>query len=1605
MKRILFSLLLLLPSLVFGAKGTDDRLVDMLKNVMQTAEVHPDSVYSCIQKIEAFRGSLSTKEEQAVADLCLGRLYSQWSWQAKYAGVEDYAQRSREAFRRAFTHADQLAGMKAKQWPMLLEEASKDDPFGGDMLSVAWYTLSYTMGAQAADTLQGVPTWSEMIQRYESQGNRRAALRLATDSLMQSPVSSAVQVQRLIALLDRYGDLDDAANLYLLLSRCYLQFKDAQRKTYLTEGIKRYPKYKGRAQLQNELLNLTDPAFQWEAPKLVYPGRTYDWALRSRNMQSVEWGGAPYRFPADRCDAEWYTDTVQWQAPETLGIHKLNFLPRPRVKTKEKVESQMAMLMVSRLQMLCQGLPEGVLRIVVVDRMTGEPQQGVDIELFHDNRKNAQPYARRKTDAQGSVLVSLKKEKGDWKNAYVRIGAATEPNHEIEALYYYQPWYAAGEETTRNVHLYTDRSIYRPGQEVQVGGILYSQRGWTHRTLNGDSVVLVLRNVEYKEVERKTVYTDSLGVFSATFTLPVNQHLGRWSLNAEGYTTVGLRVENYRRPTFTVELADSLQRTADSVTISGKARRFDGAPLRGARVTGTWWAHSYWRTSLPRKAHQVDTLFTDAEGSFQLTLPKDTVERMLEVQLAVLSSYGEQQQTTHSYVLRPSTPRPQEVDSTFLLTCPRDSFDAAHPAEVTLSTNQERAWVYITLSSEGRVHQDTLVCLTRGSHTFPVPYREEYGKSLSMFFATTLNEKVYREDKTLRLSRPDMRLRLRWDSFRDLAQPGDREQWRITLLRPDSTPAAANVMATLYDASLDRLNPHIFDLNLSLGYRDFTLPLRGISRNWQRSVVSIALQQARLKEHTFGQYARLDDAWFGASVRVRGTGRRDGLMLKEVVVAESSRSVNQLYAAAAPKASADMVTEELAVESAAGADGGAAEEVQEDATAALPLRENFEETAYFTANVRTDAQGQAMLEFTLPQSTTTWRLRAVAHTSDLMHTTFGRELVAQKPVMAQARLPRFLRKGDEATLRGSLTNTTDREQKVKATMQVKDAKTGKQLLNRRTSLTLAAKADTTLTYIYKVEGGDVLVRWMVEGEDFSDGEQHTLSVLPTAIDVTNTLPITAPKAGEYTYDLSKLYPKDAEERSLVVQYTARPEQLAVEALPALAKQKGNSVFCTLTALYAQVVAKKLGVEAEDSIDVLRTRLADMQRPDGGISWYPGMPGTRYITREVGFQLARLQMLTGEAQDADMLRKIIGYLLNEDSRVKHMWQGELLRTLYIVQSTDVKLTKQEQAKADSLLRAVKDLKAVDLTLEGQALAAVVLHRQGQKRKAQAMIQTFKPRLVSTPERGTYIEHPQGPMRSVNRKLDIHVQLLEALQLVEPEETELLGGMRQNLLLQKRTQVWDTPISSVNAIFALLHNYKKPEQIARDVMQVTWKGKRTTTNIIAGEDEKGYACDTLDATQLPAQLRLHKLNEGQSWGAAYAHFRQEFTGVESDTTGLAVRQDVPVGLKAGSRVTLTLRIMADTDYEYVTVSVPRPANLEAVDLLSGCRWQDGLCYYLEVKDRELLYHILALPRGHYRFRQDYYAERPGTYHTGVSTIQCVLAPEYQGRDADHVLTVEE
>lgn len=1572
-------------------------LTTLLGDVLSIEQTHPDSVYPRIQRIEAYKAAAATPQERAMTALALGKLYIERSYMAQYAGHERFEQLSHANFREALAQPDMLGNMKVKDWRPLTVLGGKDNPMAEDMLYLAWQTARNSLGAQVCDTLPGIPSTGWMIRHYERQGNRRAALSIVLDSLLESTTPVLQMERELHKVRDRYQDVPDAAEVYIHLSECEGLSQD-QRKAYLTEGLKRYANYKGRERLQNRLLALTDPTFQWTGPTLLYPGKAYDWQFEANNLSGVSWQEGSHAFDTTRSDVERTRDTIQWHAPLVLGKHKLWFLPQPRVKTKTKVQKLEQEMMVSRLQLLTQWLPEGQLRVLVVDRETGKPQQGVLVEQFHSD-DDTLAFARQRTNALGSVIINVPRKGSYYQPVYIRLSNEEERNLGIQHLTYYRTGGYVPYNTQRRTQFYTDRSVYRPGQEVKVGGIVYEQRGWEMRTKAGDSVTLVLRDAQYKEVEQKTVATDEFGVFDATFQLPTNRRLGTWSIYLQGEYRTTLRVEHYKRPTFSVELADSLQRTPDSLTFRGTAVRFDGTPLRNARVSANSQLQSFWyRPHNTATQTYNDTVSTDANGHFSVSVPNDTTKHSLQVVLNVLASYGEQQEAKRSFTLRPYRPQPEKADSTFLVTCPRDSFDAQHPTELVLITSRPQAWVYYTLSAKGEVVMDTLLNIRQGKTALPLVYKDSYGDGLVATFATTLGEKTYTHSQEIRLARPDTRLQLRWDSFRDLTQPGAREQWKLTLTRPDGHPARANVLATVYDASLDRIQRHQLALNVMLGhwlhgigYHNLTYPATG-------SLFETYLQK-RKKEKLKNHDAHLDEQWFEA----------DGPMLYETSALgtplrmyKASRAAATMTLDAAPLAATQSESMEEAKNKSVSIRGYGKPE--SDTDAALPLRENFQETAYFNPRIRTNAQGQAVMEFTLPQSATTWRLKAVAHTQDLMHATFGRDIVAQKPVMAQARLPRFLRAGDQAILRGSLTNNSNKEQHVSATLQVLDAESRKAVLTRRVSLALPAQADTTLSFIYnKEDERDILVRWSVEGKEGTDGEQHRLSVLPTTEEMVNTLPITAPEAGAYQFDLKQLFPDNAQNRGLVVEYTSHPEQLALQALPALASKYRGDILSITAAYYAQVLAKGLGVEAEDSTEALLQRMRDMQHADGGIAWYPGMPSSRYMSLEVGFQLARLQMLTGKAQDGGLLTGIVRYLLNERSRVRLLWGSDVLRTLYVVQATQVKLQRGEQAKVDSLLSITKDLKPENLDLECQALAAIVLHRQGLDRKAHAMIEAFHPRLVSAPLKGTYIEHPQGPFRSIDRKLDIHVQLMEALQTLVPQSKEL-GGMRQHLLLQKRTQVWDTPIRSVNAIFALMHGQQKETQIARDVLQLWQQGKSVPTNIIAADNTLGYARDSMDATQLPTKLRLQKMSKGQSWGAAYATFRQPYTQADADTTGLAVRQSIPTNAQSGNRITLTQRIMADGDYEYVTVIIPRPATLEPVEQRSGLHWQDGLCYYLEVMDSELRYHILSIPRGHYRLQQDYYVERPGRYHTGISRIQCTLAPEFQGRDTDHVIEVK-
>ena len=1284
--------------------------------------------------------------------------------------------------------------------------------------------------------------------------------------------------------------------------------------------------------------------------------------------------------------------------------------------------------------MVYQVMPDNKVRVLVVDRETGEPRQGVKVIAFCPDRKDTVEYFTGYTDQQGKLLVPRWQQNGSKKvssQMRLRMWSPEEQHLPIQSFYTNNrgTWEGAPTNSTHHMNLYTDRGIYRPGQTVHVSGIEYYQFDWDSHPIVGQPHTLRLFDSQHKEVEKKEVISDDMGVFSAEFEIPTGRKNGSFFIKADNEQNIYFRVEEYKRPTFEVTLEDSLYVVGDScVEVRGYAKNYEGTPLRGARVTGTY----YWRTpwfyyerynSRSDEAQKLDTIETDDRGTFsyRFKVQKSDLDpkrswigerRMLSVNVDVLSQQGETHNAQHWYWRIKETidpPAPAKVDSTFLVRCVKDTFSLVQPGRIEVTTKLHNIYLHYTLSAAGKVWKEDMIQLDNETFALDIPYQEEYDQSLTASFCFVQHGRVYTEERTIYLARPDNKLRAHWDTFRDLLQPGQKEEWRLTLRRPDGTAADANLMLALYDASLDYFVNHRWYFNIYRNHRTYEIPFYEVGRYYGSASVNVGYNQKTKKERSIDLTA-INSELFQARAYTRALGRGGAILYKT-----ANRTTELAEAPLMAMANRDEgVENDAALQgSIAGLDKEETAEKESDEASlpAVKMRENFNETAFFYPQLRTNKDGQVVISFTLPESLTRWNLLGIAHTSDMMYTSLYEQIEARKDLMAQLYLPRFLRPGDEAVLTATVRNVSEQAQKGKGVLQILDAKTEKVLKSWKTSIVLESKKDTVLYFPYTSGEGDLIIRWAVEGTTCSDGEQRLLPVLSATEHVTKTLAITAYDPGVTNYDLTDLFPSDVTNRQLTLQYTTHPEQYALEALPVLAKAKHNDVLCLATAYYAGVLGKVLHANMPDSTEAYLNKMKALQDANGGFRWYPQFPVSPYLTREVSFLLTRLHMLTKGKPAEQVNTKAVHYLLEQRIDSTYFSASDL-RTLYVALWSDVRLSKEEQKKVDYLLKLAKKIDPEDMGYEGQALLALVWNKDGEQRKARKFVDAFKKYLVTSPERGSYIEFPKGSFISIDRKLHIHVQMMEALGKVMPEETKLLNGMRRYLLQQKRTQEWSTPINSANAVFALLygHTDRKPSAL-KDLLTLTRKGT-SVRNFTAKEDSLGFIRDSIEIEdgKLPVRLRLHKFSKDESWGGVYADFEQPFDQVTAHSTGLSVTQEYPTEAKTGNRYVVRYRITADRDYEYVTLIVPRPAFTEPVNQRSGYGWSHAsqgwagsLSYYRQVHDATTEFNIYQLPRGEYLIEETLYAEREGRYHSGIATIRCEYADEFQGHSNSVVITI--
>ena len=1775
--------------------------------------VSPDSLLPAVNRLR--EAEVNARKDEPVLSMVyaavLGHLYKSYEELG-----DDHEAISADYFVRSLAQPELLAKHKALDYAPLVVEGKDSRIFYNDLLSV--------IGFEAGNM--------ELLHSYyEKNGNRPASLITALEILKKNhkpwerDLKASAYVASLDSLAEQYGDLPECGEVaivrYSMMEQC--ETTPEERMRYIDNALAKWGSWQRMNQLRNAQMSLTQPSFSAQLGNMVsLPNHQRKLEFNMvRNIGEVKMTVSRLKLDAttelNPSNANHYaklkaaiervvqTETHSYKNhPSYKEVEDSMFIKglpvgiyMIEITTDNKnIQPQRCLYYVSDLYVLSQEMPEKKIRYAVVSGTTGQPVAGATLVLKFPQRYDTKKKSEVLTcGPNGEVVYTYTNNAPEDVRAYTTTDKFLPSTGIWNQFSFYE-----NTRETQYVTLYTDRSIYRPGQTVHVAALAFlNQRGLTTKAMPNKNMRLTLRNANHKVVEEKEVTTDEFGMASADFVLPQNGLNGTYVIQSNvGNGYAHLTVDEYKRPTFQIEFPEVKEsyQHGDTVKVKAYAKSYAGVPVQGAKVTyrvdrsqAFWW----WRFGGDSDANaqllEGETV-TDADGAFTIPMPmmlpesaladRDHTARFYQIkawaqvtdqageshegemtlplgnkntaiscdvpekslredlktitfsrhnmagtviegrikwqidggewhdaeankpvdisQLPLSSGRHEVQavcendtvkQTFVVFSLADKRPCIETHDWFYQTSSvfPRDG----KPVTIQVGSSDTDTHILYTIISGKRVLESGVIDQSNAILTRQFTYREEYGSGLLLTYAWVKEGQMYQHQAQIMRPLPDKRLILTWKTFRDRLTPGQKEEWTLHIARPDGTPAKAQLLAAMYDKSLDNILSHGWDFSPNIHQN---LP----SAHWRKGYYgsrhfsgTAPQRYMRVLDLSFNRIdpSLLSMYWYGAVDELKTMSLGSANSSKRLLASRS----------AAPKAigSFDMQAKEMAAETVAAeemlADVAFSESDAGSAAAGnngqeQQMRENLNETAFFYPALTTDADGNVAVKFTLPESLTTWRFMGLGHDKEMNYGMLNGEAVAKKDVMIQPNMPRFVRQGDKATLSARIFNTGEQAVSGTARLQLIDPETNKVIDQSTQPVTLDVNSTTTVAFVCAPKAtwpALLIAKCSVEGKTFSDGEQHYLPVLPDVEMVVNTLPFTQNTAGLKEIDLTKLFPQSRSKDhtpKLTIEYTNHPAWLMIQALPSVAARNDKDVISQATAFYANSLGafimkqnptikgtieqwqQEMGTEtslmsslqknqdlkslvidetpwvmdADREADQKRQlinyfddntlqyrldknlqNLRDLQNGDGSWSWWPGMPGNLYMTTAVVKVLTRLNAMTGSQQGTtQMLSSAMQYLgkemveevkqmrkLEREHKVKDLRPSETaVDVLYIWSLANTQLSGKT---ADARTYLVDHLakQTHEFTIYGKAVAAVILAKNGKQQKAAEYLESIRQYSVYQEEKGRYFDTRKAYYSWRDYKIPTEVAAIEALKAIEPNDQQTVEEMQRWLLQSKRTQAWDTPLNSVDAVYAFLNGRTEMLQ-TKEPCVISLNGKpMDMPKATAG---LGYVKTSASGNNLKT-LSVRKTSDGTSWGAVYAQFMQPVTEIQSAAAGITVKRELlaadtqkPIGkaLSVGDKIKIRITITAERDYDFVQLIDKRAACMEPVQQLSGYHWG----YYCSPKDYTTNYYFDRLSKGKHVVETEYYVDRQGTYATGTCTVQCAYAPEYTAREAAHTIVVE-
>ncbi len=1112
----------------------------------------------------------------------------------------------------------------------------------------------------------------------------------------------------------------------------YLLSKNKKREAYklVKSGINKFSDYKRIDLLKNIKEQILNKYLKLKSEKkYAEPNTQIDLTILSKNISEVEL--LVYRTALSGEKYAEYSITrdltnlnKHWQKIESkrIKINKdRNFgmdTTNIEVKTKEygiyryllkdkKQDTEVEIVLtVTDFISLAKRMEEKSIDFLALNREKGNPIKNSWIKIYESSNYPKKFVFLKKVKTDKNGLAELCEISKDINGLILLFEKGKDTFYSKKSYSHYYGGHQTNNDKNE-ISLFIDRSLYRPGQTVYFKGIAYNRK--KQKVVTDKVYTIRLHDANSKVVSTKEMKTNSFGSFAGSFVLPQSGLNGRYYIRVEKMypTTTYFNVEDYKRPTFEVEIKkpEKEVRFGEKIAIKGVAKSYVGFPTSNAKVKYKisrrphflcWWIpyhndkiiadgtiqtdkkgkfeiefiakkepnreneNQWWyRKKGTFYTYSITTEITDSKGETQSgeqsfsvgdkslfiltdfpdeldktkllkqkievqTINGKTVEAKVNYQVVRLQApdkyyeniyertqlkelktvlkgtflskdsltlhlnklpsglykirfttkdnRGSKIENEKRFILYSLADKKLSVKKHTWLYAPKKELNVGEVATLRFGTSDKKASVLYEIMNGYSIIERHWVQFNNEIKTFKIPFKEEYKKGITVSFMFVKKGKIFTKRMPIKKKKENKIEQPFISVFRNKLQPNSKENWSVTVPNTKSKEKA-ELLISMYDASLDAIKSHSWTFNPTL---HISVPY---SSNWQKNS---NYTPYRSNQH----YYRMNEKyptpfnlpkinWLTIGVnydmcgslypklavsRVGAPLELNGLSDDEVVVVGAGKA----------KESPKLV----------GAIGKKKEKKETKKQIKVKARENFNETAFFYPQLRTDKQGNVKIEFTVPEALTRWNVNLLSHTQNLYYGQNQLQVVTQKDLIVQMNLPRFIRQEDKLNLMANVVNLSGKNINTDVTLQIIDPKTEK-VVYEKTHKGKSLVTDETKAIEWELPTFPnydlVIVKVVAVSDKFSDGEQKYLPILPNKVLVTESMPMTVRKNETKTFNINHLIQnwENVETKNFTVEFSTNPIWYAVQAMPTVAEPKCENAIDYLSAYYVNRLANHI----------------------------------------------------------------------------------------------------------------------------------------------------------------------------------------------------------------------------------------------------------------------------------------------------------------------------------------------------------------------------------------------------------------------------------------------